>query len=834
MPVRVRTGRRLMNKGSVMSYFRWEDFRVGWRWLLKEPGWSALVIGGLAIGFACCVLLLGYVHYSMQFDRHIAGRERVYLLKIRPNMDGVRNQWQTEAPVIAAQVLREQGLAQRASMAYGFQAPVRVGRQVANRWVTLVDPDYAQLFEVKTLAGDVQRALTRPDSVAVTDEEAQSMFGTAQAVGRRFTVGGKALTVAAIVAAPPATATQRYAILGGRNSRMAPDSLYAQFYTNWFSWGASVYFQLKPGHDAAEVGPLLLQAMKQSPDYRDPGLQAILAKMGGRDWLEFSAIQLADVYLDPDLDQSADPDRHGNRTMLWGCAGIGLLILLLAAINYVNLATVRAIRRQREIGVRKVLGAGVGRVAGQFIAESVLIALAAAALGLLLAWLLLPAFAFLLQRDLGSLIGWQACLLTLAFSALVGALSGLYPAWVAAGVRATQALAGRDQQETRQGVWLRRGLTVAQFGIAMGLVGVTLAVAWQTWHGTRLPSGFSRDGLLFVEAGDANAHDQQQRFALRAALLRQPGVLALSYGDSLPAGGRNNSNNFRLAGGGAFQNMRYRMVDCGFLSAYRLPVLAGRSAAVCDGNGTAAAGAGLIVSASAARRLGFATPQLAVGRVLESDTFLGGKRAIGAVVADIAEQTSRERPIPMLYLGVSARNVYASTLAIRYHGSESAMRQALAELWPRYFPDYPLRPISARQQLDQRYGQDIRTAQLLAIASAVAMLIAAFGIYVLSAYSVQRMAREVVLRKLYGADGWAITRLISREFLLVLLASALLALPPAWLFIRHYLDGFVVRAPIGGWTLLLALALCLLAAGLAVWRHLLAALRLRPDLALRG
>ncbi|WP_158253679.1 ABC transporter permease [Chromobacterium alticapitis] len=812
-----------------MTMMRWEDFRVGWRWLLKEPGWSALVIGGLAIGFACCALLLGYVNYSMEFDRHIAGRERVYQLKVRPNMDGVRNQWQQETPVIAGQILREHGVAQRVSMAFGFKAPVRVGGQVANRWVSLVDPDYAQLFEVKTLAGDLQRALTRPDSAALTDEEAMAMFGTRQALGKRFTVGGKALTVAAIVAAPPATATQRYAILGGRSSRMAPDFLHEQFFSSWFSWGASLYFQPKPGHDAAEAGPLLSQALKQSPSYRDPSLQAIQAKMGGRDLLDFSAVKLADVYLDADLDQSADPDRHGNRLMLWGCAGIGLLILLLAAINYVNLATVRAIRRQREIGVRKVLGAGVGRVAGQFVAESILVALAAAALGLLLAWLLLPAFAFLVQRELAGIIGWQGGLLTLAAAAQVGALSGLYPAWVAAGVRATQALAGRDQQETRQGVWLRRGLTVAQFGIAMGLVGVTLAVAWQTWHGARLPAGFPRDGLLFVAAGDVNARDLQQRQALRAALLRQPGVQALSYGDGLPAGENNNSNNFRLAGG-AFQNMRYRMVDCGFLQTYRLPLLAGRSAAVCDANGTAAGGEGLIISESAAHRLGFASPQQAVGRVVESDMFDGGKKAISAVVADIAEQTSRERAIPMLYFSIGPKNRYANTLAIRYQGSETAMRQALAGLWPRFFPDYPLQPISAKQQLDKRYGQDIRAAQLLAIASAIAMLIAAFGIYVLSAYSVQRMAREVVLRKLYGADGLAIARLIGREFALVLAASALLALPPAWLFIRHYLDGFVARAPIGGWTLLLALALCLL----AVWRHLLAALRLRPEMALRG
>ncbi|PRP71919.1 hypothetical protein BUE93_04575 [Chromobacterium amazonense] len=810
-----------------------KDFRVGWRWLLKEPGWSALVIGGLAIGFACCALLLAYVAYSAQFDRHIEGRERVYMLKARPNMDGVRNDWQQEVPVIAGQVLRDSGVAERVSMAMGNFAPVRVGSAVSNRWVTLVDPDFAELFELKTLAGDLRQALTRPDSAALTEEEAIRMFGTAEALGKTFSVAGKPQTVAAIVATPPATATQRYAILGGRMSRMASDGMYSNFYSHWFSWGASLYFRLKPGHGEAEVGPLLAQALKQSPSYRDPGLQAIEAKLSGRNLLDFSAVKLADVYLDPELDQSADPARHGNRSMLLGCAAIGLLILLLAAINYINLATVRTIRRQREIGVRKVLGAGVGRVAGQFIAESVLIALVAALIGLLLAWLLLPVFGQLLQRDLSGILGWQGMVLALLCAAAVGVLSGLYPAWIAARVRATQALSGRDQQETRQGVWLRRGLTVAQFGIAMGLAGVTLAVAWQTWHGARLPAGFERDGLLFVAAGDANAKDLAQRRALRAELSRQPDVAALSYVDGPPAGGSNNANNFRLAGG-TYQNMRYRMVDCGFLQTYRLPLLAGRGAAACDANGAVLPGAGLVLSESAARRLGFATPQQAIGRMVESETFADGKKPVSAVVADIAEQTSREREIPMVYFPVGPQNRYASTLAIRYRGSESAMRQTLAKLWPRYFPDYPLLPVSASQQLDKRYGQDIRTAQLLAIASAVAMLIAAFGIYVLSAYSVQRMAREVALRKLYGAGGLAIAGLVSREFLQVLAVSAALSLPPAWLFIRHYLAGFVARAPIGGWTLLLSLLLCLAVAALAVCRHLLGAMRLRPTLALRS
>ncbi|UTH75034.1 ABC transporter permease [Chromobacterium sp. IIBBL 290-4] len=809
-----------------MSYFRWDDFRVGWRWLAKEPGWSSLVIGGLAIGFACCFLLLGYVGYSWQFDRHIQGREQVYLLRSKMNFGDQEHAWRPESPMAAGQALRDSGIVEKLSMALGYFAPIRVGNQVVDRWVTLVDPDYADLFEVKTVSGDLMHALTRPDGAAVTEAIALKLYGTTQAVGKTFTVGGKALSVAAVVKTPPPTATQPYEILGGRGSRMTPDSMYGGFYQNWGSLGGYNYFRLKPGHSLAEAVQVLRQALRKTPFYKE--VTPNMGAAGHKEPLEFSMVSLADAYLDPDMDSTADPGRHDMQSILWGCVAIGMAILLLAAINYVNLATVRAIRRQREIGVRKVLGASVARVAGQFVAESVLVALLSALIGMGLAWLLLPVFEGMLRRELVGMFSLGNLAMALSGAMLIGLASGAYPAWTAARVRATQSLAGRDQQETPQGIWLRRSLTVLQFAVAMGLASMTLAVAWQTWHGSRLPSGYEVNGLMLSDAGDNNKADAVRRRGLAEAVRRLPGVKMLSYGDTMPAGGSRNTDSYHVPGGRSLDLAR-RMVDCRFVEAYGLALLAGKRFSTCAAENDAASDESVVLSESAARRLGFTDPARAVGQWLETEVVGSGRAQIVGVVGDAREGTAREQKLALVYLKGSG-----NVLAIRYQGEEAVLRTAFAQLWPQYFPDYPLNLISAKRQLGRQYERDVRNAQMLAAAAAISLLIAAFGIYVLMAYSVQRMSREVVLRKLYGAGSLAVILRVGRELLWIVLASAGVGLLPAWLFIKHYQADFIERAPIGGWTLLLALALCLLVSALAVWKHMRFALRLRPAEALRG
>ncbi|UTH75035.1 ABC transporter permease [Chromobacterium sp. IIBBL 290-4] len=800
-----------------------KDFRVGWRWLAKEPGWSALVIAGLAVGFACCFLLLGYTRFSMQYNRYLQDADNTYQLEARFNLPGMDQKWTNYAPFPAAQALKDSGLIERASIAWDVPMPVRVGTAVSMQNLLLVDPDFAQLFELKTLSGDLQAALTRPDRLALTDDKARQLFGSAAAVGKSIKINGQAYLVSAVVAGPPLAGTQPFTMLASRHSAVMDAKTTQEVLENWGGVAGKVYFRPRAGISREATLAKLQQAFEQSAFSR--GLPPEFRQMlKNRPLVTYGAASLAEVYFDPKLDEGmgSSSDEHVSRSQIAGLAAIGLLILLLAAINYINLSTVRTIRRQREIGVRKVLGASIGRVAGQFLLESVLVSLLAMVLGLILAWLALPGFSYLMSRELSEIFNLASLAQALLAALLVGALAGAYPAWVAARVRATQALAGRDQQETPRGIWLRRSLTVLQFSAAMALSGVTLAIAWQAWYGSSRDPGFQAQGLLTMDAGNGAG----AREAFRTAVAALPGVGGAAYSRNNVADGTMNLSNIKRGQGSI--NVEIRAIGCAYLETYGVKVLAGRTFPGC-GAGFDSAKRETVISESAARDLGYASPWQAVGRQM---AISGGQAyTVVGVVSDIHLQSAREQARSWVYLAIRHD---ATVLSLRFQGDEAAVRAGIARLWPRYFPDYPLKMDSARYRLDQRYAVDAKQAGLLAAAAGVALLIAAFGIYVLAAYSVQRMSREVVLRKLHGASGAAIAGLVSREFLWVLAASALIGLAPAALYIRSYLSAFVERAPIGGWTLLLALGLCVLAAALAVWRHLLTALRLRPVLALRG
>jgi putative ABC transport system permease protein len=472
--------------------------------------------------------------------------------------------------------------------------------------------------------------------------------------------------------------------------------------------------------------------------------------------------------------------------------------------------------------VRKVLGAGAGTVSRQFLAESVLVCLIATAIGLLLAWLLLPVFSDLVQRKLDRMFTPVSLGLSLLLGALLGVLAGAYPTWSALKVRPTAALSGRGNVETAGGLWLRRVLTVLQFATAMGLTGLTLAVAWQTRYASELDPGFDPGPLLVVEVGDDMRNANVRAF--RDALARLPGVEGVAVSGSRVTVNNNSASYQR--DGGAPVSMNWLSVSPEFFKVYGLTPVAGR---LYD---TARDQAGdqdkVVINESAARALGFASAQDAVGKTIREPD---GQRVrqVAGVAPDIRHRSAREPMQPTIY----PLSPVTSTFTVRSGHDMEAVRRAIEALWPRWFPN----DVLITQRVDSiyigTYADDLRLAKLLGASSVIAIAIAAFGIYVLAAYSVQRRAREIVLRKLYGAGNAAVGGLVMREFLVLIGAGALLGLPPAWLAMQSYLAAFNERAPIGAWTIFGALLVASAVALGSTLRHTLAAVRIRPALALR-
>jgi cell division protein FtsX len=792
------------------------DFRIGWRLLLQQPAYSAVVIGGLSVGFAACFLLFGFVEFCLNYDSSVPDNDRVVVVKQRINVFP-RPEWQAWAFLPLRDVALASGMVAEASIAKPIDTPLRAGNALLAVNLQVVDPAFRTMFGVATLDGDLNAALTQPDGIALTRAGAQKLFGNGPVLGQTVKIDGTVLQVRALLADPPANSSQLYEALIGTGS-----SAWQERETAISKWGRGVvYMKLKPGASMSTLAALLQEASEKSPLNQRVKNGPMGKGLNGRNVADVALLPLRDAYFDEDLLNSRAAEQHGQRSSVFGLAAGGLLILLLAAINYINLATVRTLRRQREIGIRKLLGASAPRLARQFLSEAALTTLLSAVAGLMLAWLLLPVFSDLVNRPLTGMFTPLRCAMALAFGLLIGVLAGAYPAWLAQHALPGPALAGRGNSETAAGLWVRRVLTVLQFSSAMALSATALAVSWQTYFASHASPGFDPANLLVLDLpGDEVGRPAAAAFIEQLKRMpRVEGVSAIS--EAVGRDGMKLINTIATKDGNEIP-LEAKFVSPNWFDVNRLHAEYGRLFNPAHDPNDDKDLDGVVVNGAAALALGYATPQAAVGQVLP-----GGAQIVG-IAPDIRFHGLRNPSKAILY-----RSRPASVLTIRTSDSLDTAFSEIEPLWRRQFPNAIMEMKTQQSVLAERYATDARLTRILAVTSLTAIALAAFGIYVLSAYSVQRSRREIVMRKLHGAGRIDIALMMGREFSTLVGAGALVGLPLAAVAIQRYLASYTDRAPIGGWTLAAALLLAALVALLATTRHTLTALRMSPALALR-
>ncbi|MES2116669.1 MAG: FtsX-like permease family protein [Pseudomonadota bacterium] len=811
------------------------DFRLGWRALAQEPAYSLVVIGGLAMALAAALLLLGLVRYSWQYNRQVPDLGQVYVVKQRYNVDP-KAPWFDQAPIMLRAVAAgAPGVAEATawlpSRPESQGLTVGIDGQLHRLHGLTVLPGFAAMLGVRTLQGDLAATLVQPGGLAVTQETALRLFGTTHALGRTMRAEGNLLRVGAVLESPPANTTIPFEALNGVNSVLARE-VRDELLTGRQGWWGKLLIRVRPGASPQAITAALQQAADTSPRLLDQPPE-VKQRLGARKVMEIVLAPLADAYFDRDVARNniAASGARANPALVAGLGVIALLIVALAAVNYVNLAVVRVLRRRREVAIRKVLGAGVRQIVLQLLAESLLVALLATALGLLLAWLALPLFAQLVDRKLDALLAPENFGAALALGLLLAGLTAAYPAWIAVRVHPGQALAGRDGSESARGTQWRRAMSVLQMATAMGFASVTLAIAWQTGFAMRAAPGFDPAPILIVDLPET-VRDSVPAQGFVAALGAQPGVAGIAISED--AVGRKDFSWFRdlKRPGGTSAPVEMKSVSANFFQQYRVGPVAGR---LFDPRlDREDAPEPLVLNAIAARELGFASPAAAVGQTLLFTGFDGKvipKRVVG-IAPELRFQSLREMPRAVGYELWSA----GATLSVRAGQAPAALAPlelAVRRLWPKYFPNAIVKTRPAAAILALNYADDARMAKLLAAATGIALTIAAFGTYVQSAHTVQRRAREIVMRKLHGASRAAIGLLVLREVGALTAVAAVIGLPLAALAIERYLAGYVERAPIGCWTMLLALACTLAITGMAVARHAWMAMRMRPAEALR-
>jgi putative ABC transport system permease protein len=823
-------------------------FTVALRSLSRKPGFAIINIFGLALGLAACLILLVYVRYETGYDRFLPDGERVYQVQsVSTDPDD------SEAPLdqyahgeIADSFAREFPEIE-AIVRIDEANPVFVHDGAEPRFapMALADESFFRVLPFHFLRGDRSTALASPDSLVLSRSEAVNHFGGIDIVGRtvRAVRRGeeKLLRVTGVFEDLPRSSHMDFAIVG----RIDPAE---RAECGWACVNSLVYLKLRPGADPAAIERRLPEWERRAiPPVEVAGQ---MRREGDRyDW---RLVGLSDVHL------SGAPgaiERPGNdRRTLLTFATVALLILGMAAINFINLSTARASQRAREVSLRKVLGATRSQLIVQFLMESMLVSAIAILLAVLMLELSLPYLAAFL--DAGLEIHWlgQGGLLAPVFAlwTVVGFAGGLYPAFHLSRYRPAEVLkANKSSAEPIGTGRLRSILVVAQFAVSIGLIVCTLVVGAQTRFAQSAELGFERDGLIQVAYANRAAIIPQTENLLRQ-VARLPGVEAVAGSNLAVASEVALTTNVQVPGRSEPEVLGFYSVSPEFFETMRLRLLAGRtlsrefanddSSVPLDPEDAAAAaqrailarGSNVVINEAAARLLGFSSPQAAVGRTVGIAMF--GAEAglvpstIVGVVGNARFRTAREPIEPTVFFD---RKIY-NNLIVRYSGADpEAVRRQVGEVWRRLAPEVPYESAFADQRLAALYAADAARAQTFAAFAGLAVIIACLGLFALAAFTADRRTKEIGIRKTFGARGRDIVALLAWQFAKPVIVANLIAAPVAWWVMQDWLNTFDAKITLGPGPFLIAALLALAIALGTVAGHAVRVSRTNPIHALR-
>ena len=788
---------------------------------------TAVAVAGLTIGLAACLLVALFAIALAAPDPDVRDPERTIMLDFKGNPPGEPSPWFAASPVAFAGLLKDHHapLDLVSRMAWGGMEFALDGR--TNPALLLaVDPDIVEVLNLHALAGDLRATLSRPDTIAITEELMHKLWGRvapADVLGRRVESHGRWYTVTAVVPdTPPTSPLYGATPLVGRAmamsnfdspaNEMRPVDRDAVYFIT-----GRVFARLRPGTSVSQVGGWMHDAFVDSAGYR-----ALPSDWKtNREAAFFRGVTIADLPFD-------GPPNEQRWQALGVTGAASALLLVLAALNAVSLQAAHMQQRQRETALRRGLGATAPHLVVLWSLEAALPIAAAAGAALLIAWWVAPSIANWVglpaELPLADPLPWRAIAGLAAAAVAQLALVVALPAWRALGRVPAAALQGRTASEGPWGRRTRQGLLGVQLGGVL-LLSLAGTLALQQHHVLHIDHGFeTRDRLVLRMETEPFHVPALDPFA--AALSNSPAIRHWSYSFLMPASDVDDLGQREIltSADGHEVQARLSTVGAAFFDTYGMTVLAGKPAFAEGANH-------VVIDARTARLLGFATPQAAIGALVRG----GGEylqagtaeRRIVAVVRDVRLESARSAPRPQVFwLTDSPQWVVSAT-----GPDPKALWTAVDDAWKTHGLKIPYQLAWADDQRADVYRQEAQMTATVAVVALLAVGVAMIGAYAMVADTLRRRRTELVLHRLHGAGDAAIARQVAGEFGLPLLVAASIALPlAAWLGAR-YLDGFQDRvtwlpglaAPLAG-----ALAATLLVTALACLRHVRQALALQP------
>jgi len=771
-------------------------FKTAWRNLLKNKGFTAINIFGLALGLATCLLIIFYVSDELGYDHFNKNFDRIYRVDEEVKYNGdLAQDAVCPAPLAAtlAAQFPEIDNTVRFRQAGIFQ--IRKGNQNLHEdHVTYCDNSVFKVFTLPMVDGNMNNALSAPNSVVITESMAKKYFNRTGVVGETLVFNDvHPYKVTGVIKDLPTQSHFRFDFF------ISMPTLNESKEDSWLSSNFQTYLLLKKGASPANISAALPKIVK---DYVGAQLQAALhtsfddfEKNGNR--FKMLLMPLKDIHLHSS--KIAEMGQNGNIQYVYIFSAIALFILLIACVNFMNLSTARSAGRAREVGVRKVLGSPRKYLIYQFLTESVLVTFAAALIAVFTACALLPLFNQLAGKELTItphllLILVPALLIAVL---VIGCLAGSYPALFLSAFQPIQVLKGKISGGFKGG-FLRSFLVVFQFSISIFLIIGTLVIYNQLNFIQHKDLGYNRDHVLTIY----NVSSLGQRANILKQQVKQlPGVSNATLTGYTPVNGwRNNGSIFKDHGMNAQQGTLTQLwsVDHDYISTMGMKVLSGRNFS----DKMATDSSAMILNESAARLLGLTDP---VNKTLYRPLDDYGKKIkefhVIGVVKDFNFSSLRDNIGPVIFK-YEANN---ADLSVRINSEN--IPHVIAQLqntWDKLAPSQQFSYSFMEEDFNFLYSTEQRMGKLSVIFTSLAIIIACLGLFGLAAYAAEQRTKEIGIRKVLGAGVSTIVRMLSVDFIKLVIISIVLAAPLAWWAMQQWLQGFAYRQNMSWWSIAVA------------------------------
>lgn len=750
-------------------------FKVAFRQLMKNKGFSFLNIIGLSLGIACAILILLWVNDEFSYNRFHKNFKRLYLVMENQTYDGKTYTFSALPGKFAPAIKQElPEVKYAARLDWGNRMLFSLGDKAIYERGYFTDPDFLKMFSFKLLRGDTAGLLTDPTSIVITDAMAEKFFGKDDALGKTLKVNNdKSYTIKAIVEEPPLTSSIKFSWLA--SFKLHEDR--NPWLLEWGNNGIQTYLEMKEGADPVQLN----KKLKEFITARDT---SAIAKP--------FLLSMNDLRLRSQFEEGKQVG--GRIDSVRRFTLIAILIIIIACINFMNLATAKSEQRAREVGVRKAMGAGRGMLIRQFFTESMLMSFAAMVIAALIVAIALPGFNQLVEKklifDFSNPVIWAG----LPLLALVcGLLAGSYPSLYLSSFNPVTVFKGLRIGKNSTIVYVRKTLVVAQFVVSIVLIVSTIVIYKQIQYVKNRNLGYNKDNVLISGLnGDMNKH-----FPALLNELKATGVVenaAISNSRVLELG--SSSGDFSWQGKQPNSQLLVTLewVSPQYISTMGMKLKHGRDFyddIARDSNN-------VIINETFAKIIGKANP---VGDIITRDN--GRQLTIAGVVKDFVYSDMYKKPDPLiLFCDTSAVNLLLVKLKA---GRDIPAAVAKVEKAVKASnPAYPFEYRFMDDQFNELFKSETLTGRLSRLFALLTILISCLGLFGLAAYTAERRTKEIGIRKVLGATISGVITLLSKDFLRLVAIASVIAFPVAWLFMDKWLQDYAYRITMPWWVFLLA------------------------------